>query len=94
VDGLTRAMRIDLVDYGIKVTSIHPGAVETEFSKGRFKGDAEKAAKVYQGFTPLYAEDVAEAILFAVTRPPHVNIDDLLIMPTSQACATKIVRKD
>lgn len=94
VDGLTRAMRIDLVDYGIKVTSIHPGAVETEFSKVRFKGDAEKADKVYQGFTPLYAEDVAEAILFAVTRPPHVNIDDLLIMPTSQACATKIVRKD
>ena len=93
VDGLTRAIRIDLVDYGIKVTAIHPGAVETEFSMVRFKGDTDKANKVYEGFTPLYAEDIAEAILFAVTRPPHVNVNDMLIMPTSQACSYKLVRK-
>jgi len=93
VDGLTRAMRIDLVEHGIKVTSINPGAAETEFSMVRFKGDQEKVVKVYEGFTPLYAEDIAEAILFAVTRPPHVNIDDLTIMATAQASATKIARK-
>lgn len=93
VDGLTRAMRLDLADHGIKVTAIHPGAVETEFSLVRFKGDREQANKVYEGFTPLYAEDVAEAILFAVTRPPHVNIDDMLIMSTAQASATKVARK-
>jgi len=93
VDGLTQGMRIDLVEHGIKVTAIHPGAVETEFSLVRFKGDQEEADKVYEGFTPLYAEDVAEAILFAVTRPPHVNIDDLLLMPASQARSRKIVRK-
>jgi NADP-dependent 3-hydroxy acid dehydrogenase YdfG len=93
VDGLTRAMRIDLVEHGIKVTSVNPGAAETEFSMVRFKGDAEKAGNVYDGFTPLYAEDIAEAILFAVTRPPHVNIDDLTIMATAQASATKIARK-
>jgi len=92
VDGLTRAMRIDLVEHGIKVTSINPGAAETEFSMVRFKGDAEKAGKVYDGFTPLNAEDIAEAILFAVSRPPHVNIDDLTIMATAQASATKIKR--
>ncbi|MCK5066741.1 MAG: SDR family NAD(P)-dependent oxidoreductase [Bacteroidales bacterium] len=93
VDGLTQAMRIDLAEHGIKVTSISPGAVETEFSLVRFKGDQEEADKVYDGFTPLYAEDIAEAILFAVTRPTHVNIDDMLIMATSQARSRKIVRK-
>lgn len=94
VDGLTQAMRIDLVEYGIKVTSVNPGAVETEFSLVRFKGDKEQANSTYNGFTPLYAEDIAEAILFAVTRPPHVNIDDLVIMPASQARTRKIVRKN
>ncbi len=93
VDGLTRAMRIDLVEHGIKVTSVNPGAAETEFSMVRFKGDEERAGKVYEGFTPLHAEDIAEAILFAVTRPPHVNIEDLTIMATAQASATKIARK-
>ncbi|TFH23177.1 MAG: SDR family NAD(P)-dependent oxidoreductase [Bacteroidia bacterium] len=93
IDGLTQAMRIDLVEHGIKVTAINPGAAETEFSLVRFKGDQEEADKVYDGFTPLYAEDIAEAILFAITRPPHVNIDDMLIMPTSQARSRKIVRK-
>jgi NADP-dependent 3-hydroxy acid dehydrogenase YdfG len=93
VDGLTQAMRIDLVEHGIKVSAINPGAAETEFSLVRFKGNQEEADKVYDGFTPLYAEDIAEAILFAVTRPPHVNIDDMLVMPTSQARSRKIVRK-
>jgi 3-hydroxy acid dehydrogenase/malonic semialdehyde reductase len=94
VDGLTQAMRIDLVEHGIKVTAVNPGAAETEFSLVRFKGDQEQADKVYEGFTPLYAEDIAEAILFAVTRPPHVNIDDLVIMPASQARSRKIIRKN
>jgi 3-hydroxy acid dehydrogenase/malonic semialdehyde reductase len=94
VDGLTQAMRIDLVEHGIKVTAIHPGAVETEFSLVRFKWDQEESNKVYEGFTPLYAEDVAEAVLFAVTRPPHVNIDDLIIMPAAQARSRKIIRKN
>ena len=94
VDGLTQGMRIDLVDHGIKVTSIDPGAVETEFSLVRFKWDSEKANQVYDGFTPLYAEDIAEGILFVVTRPPHVNIDDMLIMPTAQGRSRKINRKN
>ena len=94
VDGLTQAMRIDLVEYGIKVTTVNPGAVETEFSVVRYKGDHEKADQVYRGFTPLYAEDIAEAILFAVTRPPHVNIDDMLIMATSQARTRKISKTE
>lgn len=87
VDALTKAMRIDLVKHNIKVTSISPGMVDTEFSLVRFKGDMMKANKVYEGLTPLFAEDIAEAILFVVTRPPHVNINDMLIMPTAQASA-------
>lgn len=94
VDGLTQAMRIDLVEHGIKVTSIDPGAADTEFSLVRFKGDRDQADQVYEGFTPLYGQDIAEAILFAVTRPPHVNIDDMLIMPASQARTRKIIKKD
>lgn len=93
VDALTRGMRIDLVQHHIKVTCIAPGMVETEFSLVRFKGDSERAAKVYEGVTPLYAEDIAEAILFAVTRPPHVNINEMLIMPTAQASATIVNRE-
>ncbi|ADY52515.1 short-chain dehydrogenase/reductase SDR [Pseudopedobacter saltans DSM 12145] len=85
VDALNKAMRIDLLKHGIKVTGIHPGAVETEFSVVRFHGDEEKAAKVYEGFEPLMAQDIAETIWFVVTRPAHVNINDLLIMPTAQA---------
>jgi NADP-dependent 3-hydroxy acid dehydrogenase YdfG len=87
-------MRIDLVDHGVKVTSIDPGAVNTEFSLVRFKGDTEKADQVYDGFTPLYAADIAEAILFTVTRPPHVNIDDMVIMPTAQGRSRKFKRKN
>ncbi len=85
VQALTQGMRIDLVKHGIKVSSVAPGAVETEFSMVRFHGDEQKASDVYKGFTPLYAKDIAETILFMVTRPAHVNIDDVLIMPTAQA---------
>lgn len=85
VEALTKAMRIETLPFGVKVTSISPGAVETEFSEVRFHGDKEKATDVYKGFTPLDAQDIAEAIEFAVTRPPHVNINDILIMPTAQA---------
>ncbi|WP_207535074.1 SDR family oxidoreductase [Desertivirga arenae] len=90
VDSLNKAMRIDLLPYNIRVTGIHPGAVETEFSEVRFKGDKERAKKVYQGFDPLTARDIAETIWFAVSRPAHVNISDLLIMPTAQATAGNI----
>ena len=87
VDALTKGMRIDFLKHNIKVTSVSPGAAETEFSMVRFKDDKEKAGKVYEGFTPLYAEDIADAIIFAVTRPAHVNINDMLIMATAQANA-------
>lgn len=93
VEAITKGMRIDLLKHNIKVTSVAPGAVETEFSNVRFHGDDEKAKQVYQGFTPLYAEDIAEAILFTVTRPAHVNINDLLIMPTAQANASTTNKK-
>jgi NADP-dependent 3-hydroxy acid dehydrogenase YdfG len=93
VDALNKGMRIDLLPYGIKVTGVHPGAVETEFSEVRFKGDKERAKKVYDGFEPLVAEDIAETIWFAVSRPAHVNINDILVMPTAQANAGTIFRK-
>jgi NADP-dependent 3-hydroxy acid dehydrogenase YdfG len=93
VAAITKAMRIELMPAGIKVTSIAPGAVDTEFSLVRFRGDAEKAALVYKGFTPLQARDIAETILFVLTRPAHVNIDDLLIMPVSQASARDFHRQ-
>ncbi len=88
VDALNKGMRIDLLPHGIKVTAIHPGMVETEFSLVRFKGDEERAKAVYQNFEPLVAQDIADAIWFAVSRPAHVNIDDMLIMPAAQATAT------
>jgi 3-hydroxy acid dehydrogenase / malonic semialdehyde reductase len=87
VDALTKAMRIDLLQYGIKVTQVSPGAVETEFSVVRFKGNAEKAKSVYDGYVPLNPQDVAEVVLFCASRPAHVNINDVLVMPTAQACA-------
>ena len=88
VDALSRSMRIDLVQYGIKVTNIAPGAAETEFSIVRFKGNSETANSVYDGYEPLVAQDIAETILFVVTRPAHVTINDLTIMPTAQASAS------
>jgi 3-hydroxy acid dehydrogenase/malonic semialdehyde reductase len=93
VDALNKAMRIDLSTYPIKVTAIHPGAVETEFSIVRFHGDADKAKKVYEGFENLVAADIAEAIWFALSRPAHVNINELTIMPTAQPVASTIHRK-
>jgi 3-hydroxy acid dehydrogenase / malonic semialdehyde reductase len=92
VDALTEGMRLDLNPFGIKVSQVAPGLVETEFSLVRFKGDAEKAKKVYEGYTPLYAQDVAETVWFVVSRPPHVQIADLVVLPTAQASAT-IVKK-
>jgi 3-hydroxy acid dehydrogenase/malonic semialdehyde reductase len=93
VDALTKGMRMDLNPFGIKVTGIHPGMVETEFSLVRFKGDAERAKAVYQGLTPLYAADIADVILFAVTRPSHVVIADMVVLPTAQASATVLKRE-
>jgi NADP-dependent 3-hydroxy acid dehydrogenase YdfG len=90
VDALSKAMRIDLVSYGIKVTNIAPGAAETEFSIVRFKGDEVIAKSVYDGFSPLVAKDISETIYFVATRPNHVTINDLTIMPTAQASATVI----
>ena len=90
VDALTKAIRIDTVHSGIKVTQIAPGAVETEFSIVRFKGDKEKADSVYKGFEPLHPEDIADSVYYVTTLPPHVNINDLLIMPTAQASATNL----
>jgi NADP-dependent 3-hydroxy acid dehydrogenase YdfG len=88
VDALSRAMRMDLVPYGIKVSNIAPGAAETEFSLVRFKGDEAIAKSVYEGFDALMAEDIADAIHYVCTRPSHVTINDLVIMPTAQASAT------
>lgn len=88
VDAISKGMRMDLVSHGIKVTQICPGAVETEFSKVRFKGDTERAASVYKGFQPLKAEDIADAVMYCVELPSHVNINDMLIMPTAQASST------
>ncbi len=85
VEAITKGMRIDLLPYNVKVSSVSPGMVETEFSMVRFKGDEEKASKVYEGLDPLTAEDIAEVIEFIITRPPHVNINDVLVMPTAQA---------
>jgi hypothetical protein len=88
VNALNKAMRIDLNKHNIRVAAIHPGAVETEFSEVRFKGDKEKAKNVYKGFDALQAQDIAEIIYFVITRPSHVNIEDLVVYPTAQASAT------
>lgn len=88
VDALTRSMRIDFLPYNIRVGQIAPGAANTEFSIVRFKGDQEKSESVYKGFVPLSADDIADAAWFMVSRPAHVCISDILIMPTAQATAT------
>lgn len=87
VDALSKAMRMDLFRENIQVTNIAPGAVETEFSKVRFKGDEEKVKNTYLGYLPLTGEDVAETIYFAASRPKHVSINDIVITPTAQASA-------
>jgi len=92
VDAITKAMRIDLLRHHIKVTAIHPGAAETEFSNVRFKGDTETAKKVYDGFTPLSAEDVADVIYYTTTLPAHVCINDLVLTATQQANSFYFIR--
>jgi 3-hydroxy acid dehydrogenase/malonic semialdehyde reductase len=92
VDALNKGMRIDLLPHGIKVSAVHPGMVETEFSIVRFKGDEERAKKVYEGLEPLIADDIADAIWYMVSRPNHVNINEMVIMPSSQATATLVNR--
>ncbi len=93
VDALNQAMRLDLNDYGIRVGAINPGLVETEFSKVRFKGDAEKASNVYNGYQALKPEDIADIIHFCISRPYHVNIADLVVLPTAQA-SSMIIKKE
>ncbi len=93
VDALNKGMRIDLLPYGIKVTSVNPGMVETEFSIVRFHGDEERAKKAYEGMQPLTAADIAETIYWTASRPAHVNINELIIMPTVQANSTTVIRK-
>jgi len=88
VNALNKSMRLDLNQHNIRVSAIHPGLVETEFSDVRFKGDTERAKTVYQGFKALQAEDIADIIHFVITRPYHVNIEDLVVYPTAQASAT------
>ena len=93
VDALTKGMRIDLLPYNIRVTQVCPGAVETEFSIVRFKGDKDRADKVYQGFTPLDADNIADAICYVVSQPPHVDVQDMLVLPTAQASGTIFHKK-
>lgn len=91
-DALSKAMRIDLLPHNIKVTNIAPGMVETEFSVVRYKGDQQQADDVYQNMKPLLAKDIAEVILFAVQRPVHVTLNDIVIMPTAQANTSHLKR--
>ena len=86
-------MKADLLGTAVRVTSVDPGMVETEFSEVRFRGDTQRAATVYKGLTPLSPDDVADAILWAVTRPPHVNIGTIIMTPTDQASSLLIQRK-
>jgi len=93
VEAITKSLRIDLLPHGIKVSSVSPGMVNTEFSQVRFDGDKEKADAVYKGLDPLLAEDIADAIGWIISRPKHVNINDILIMPTAQADSSYIYKK-
>lgn len=93
VDAISKSMRIDLLQQGIKVTQISPGAAETEFSLTRFHGDAERAKKTYEGYTPLHAEDIAELAFFAATRPPHVVLNDIVVTPLAQANTSYIFKQ-
>ncbi len=93
VRAITLGLRLDLLGTNIRVTTVDPGMVETEFSIVRFKGDEERAAQVYEGLQPLTAEDVADAVVYCATRPPHVNISEVVVMPTHQASATKVYRR-
>ncbi len=90
---LTRTLRLELLGRPVQVTEIAPGLVETEFSRVRFYGDEDRAAKVYEGMTPLTAGDVAECIVWAASRPPHVNVDEIVVRPRDQATATAVARR-
>ena len=93
VKSLTQSFRIDMLDKGIKVSSVDPGMVYTEFSKVRFSGDEQRAEQVYKGITPLSPNDVAEAVVFCATRPHNVNINEIIITPIQQASSTQVYRK-
>ena len=90
---ISKALRIDLAGSGVRVTDIAPGQVDTGFSEVRFKGDKEKADKVYEGYCPLYAEDIASCAMFVVNQPKSVNVEYMLVMPTCQASATRLVKE-
>ena len=92
VDALTRGLRIDLVDTNIRVSTVDPGLVETEFSLVRFHGDAERASDVYQGMKPLTGADIADTVLYCVSRPEHVQIAEIIIFPTAQKSSTVVSR--
>jgi 3-hydroxy acid dehydrogenase/malonic semialdehyde reductase len=94
VGAITRGLRMDLLGTGVRVSTVDPGMVETEFSVVRFHGDQDRADKVYEGMTPLTAADIADTVLWVATRPPHVNIDEIIIKPTDQASATLIHRSE
>ncbi|HEX2081650.1 MAG TPA: SDR family NAD(P)-dependent oxidoreductase [Longimicrobium sp.] len=94
VDAITRGLRMDLLGTGVRVSTIDPGMVETEFSVIRFHGDRDRADRVYRGMTPLTAADIADAVVWVATRPPHVNIDQIILKPTDQASATMVHRTE
>jgi NADP-dependent 3-hydroxy acid dehydrogenase YdfG len=93
VRAITRTLRLELLGEPIRVTEIEPGMVETEFSLVRFKGDQQRAAAVYKGMEPLTGADVADCIVWALTRPPHVNIDEMVVRPIAQATVRDVARK-
>ena len=93
VKAISRTLRLDLLGRPIRVTMVSPGLVETEFSVVRFRGDVDQAKKPYEGIEPLVAEDIADCIAWAVTRPPHVNIDEIVLRPLAQATSTTVARK-
>ena len=93
VDSLSKSMRIDLLRHQIKVTAIHPGAAETEFSLVRFKGDSAQADKIYEGYTPLSAEDIADMVYYCASLPAHVCINELVVTPVAQANAYYLYKK-
>jgi len=92
VVGLTRSLKMDLLGTAVRVSSVEPGLVQTEFSEVRFRGDTARAAKVYNGFTPLQPSDVAEVVVFCATRPPHVNVFEVSVLPTDQASVTMVYK--
>jgi 3-hydroxy acid dehydrogenase / malonic semialdehyde reductase len=94
VDAITRGLRMDLLGTGVRISTIDPGLVETDFSTVRFRGDVERASSVYRGYTPLTPADVADAVVYVATRPAHVNIDEVILKPTDQASVTMVNRRD